>query len=339
MKKIDIAIIGATGIVGQQLLELLAERRFPVGHLYLLASERSIGEEIFFRKKSYQVESLANFDFTKSKLVFCCAANDIAAEFVPLAAAAGNIVIDKSAYFRHDPAVPLVIPEVNGALLQHLPKKIIASPNCSTIPIVMALKPLHDAVGIARVNIATYQSVSGSGKGGVQELAEQTQQLLAGKPITPKVYARQIAFNLLPQIDVVEQNGYTREEMKVVEETKKILADETIAINPTAVRVPVFYGHAAAVHVETRKKLTLAEAMTLFTHSPNLHVLSTESDFPPTPTDDAAGKDDVFIGRIREDISHPQGIDFWVVTDNIRKGAALNAVHIAEELIKLRMIG
>lgn len=329
----DIAIAGATGVVGTMLLSILEERQFPVNKIYFLASHRSAGESIEFKNKPYLVEDIAVFDFSKTQICFFCTGNDISAEYAPKAAALGNVVIDKSSYFRYDPEVPLIVPEVNENAIDYFRKKnIIANPNCSTIPVVVALKPIYDAVGISRINIATYQSVSGSGKQGVEELAEQTAQVLNGKPIKHKVYPQQIAFNVIPHIDDFQENGYTKEEMKVVWETQKILGDASVRVNPTAVRVPVFYGHSAAVHIETNEKITAKKAIELIKKMPGVKVNT--SDFPySTPVKDAAGNDFIYVGRIREDISCDNGLNFWVVSDNLRKGAALNAVQIAERLI------
>ncbi len=334
MKKYNIAIVGATGLVGSTVLSILDQRQFPIENLYLLASHRSAGDDIVFQNKSYLVEDLEHFDFSKTQISFFCTSNEISAEYAPKAAAFGNIVIDKSSHFRYDKEVPLIVPEVNESALCHFKNKnIIANPNCNTIPLVMALKPIHDCVGIARMNIATYQSVSGGGKDAVTELAEQSVELLNGRPAKFKVFPQQIAFNVLPHIDEFEENGYTREEMKIIWETHKILEDNTIAINPTAVRVPVFYGHSAAVHIETRNKLTVKHALELLANAPGVK-LSNGGKYPyPTPAHDAAGDDLVHVGRVREDPSHSRGLNFWVVTDNIRKGAALNAIQIAEKLL------
>jgi aspartate-semialdehyde dehydrogenase len=332
-KSYNIAVVGATGMVGTSLLTLLAERKFPVKNIFLLASANSAGEVLEFAGQSKMVLDLADFDFSQTEISFFCAGNEISASYASKATAAGNVVIDKSSYFRNDPQVPLIVPEVNlQALGQYKNKNIIANPNCSTIPLVMVLKPIYDAVGLARVNIATYQSVSGSGKEGINELAQQTALLLNGKKIKPKVYSQQIAFNIIPQIDELQENGYTLEEMKVIWETQKILADTTVAVNPTAVRVPVFFGHAAAVHLETKEKITASEATKLLANMPGVKISKGKNNYS-TPVRDAAGKDEVYVGRIREDLSHEFGLDLWVVTDNIRKGAALNAVQIAEALI------
>lgn len=330
----NIAVVGATGIVGSTLLDILAERKFPIEKLYLLASHRSAGEIIDFKDNPYVVQNIEHFDFSQTEISFFCVNNEIAAEYAPKAAELGNVVIDKSSHFRYDPEVPLVVPEVNeSAIADFKNKQIIASPNCSTIPVVVALKPIYDKVGISRVNITTFQSVSGSGREGVTELAEETVKLLSGQPIKPKIYSQQIAFNVLPQIDSFQENGYTREEMKIVWETQKILNDATLAINPTAVRVPVFYGHSASVNIETKKKINESDVTKLLKKAPSIELSKQKHDFP-TPVRDAAGKDAVYVGRVREDISLENGINFWVVTDNLRKGAALNAIQIAEILIK-----
>jgi len=289
-----------------------------------------------FNNKAYLVENIANFDFTQTQLCFFCASNDISAEYAPKAASLGNIIIDKSSFFRYDPDVPLVVPEVNPYALkkENIKKNIIASPNCNTIPLVMALKPIYDAVGITRINIATYQAVSGTGKEAINELVEQAGKCLSGQPIKTKVYPQQIAFNVLPHCDSFEDNGYTKEEMKIVWETQKIFGDESIAINPTAVRVPVFYGHSAAVHLETRKKMSIPHVIKLLKAAPGIKL--NVGKFPySTPVEDAAGEDAVYVGRIRQDISLDTGLDLWIVADNLRKGAALNAIQIAEKLIEM----
>lgn len=334
MKTYPIAVVGATGLVGTTLLALLAERQFPVSNLYLLASEQSAGQKIHFAGRDYLIQDLVEFDFSQTKFAFFCVDKELAAKYAPLAAAAGNIVIDKSYYFRNDADVPLIVPEVNLADLSHYQKKnIIACPNCNTIPVAVALKPIYDAVGIERINIATYQSVSGTGKNAIHELTEQTKQLLNNQPIQPKVYQQQIAFNVLPHIDDFQENGYTREEMKIVWEMRKIFNDNNLAINPTAVRVPVYCGHAASIHLETKEKITTAQAEKLFLQAPGVELMTGKYPYP-TPVKDAAGKDPVYVGRIREDISHPRGLNLWVVADNLRKGAALNSTQIAETLIK-----
>lgn len=332
--KFNVAVVGATGVVGSTVLEILAERKFPVDQIFLLGSKRSAGEVLSFKNKSVMVEDLTTFDFSQVKIAFFCTANAISAEYAPKAAAQGAVVIDKSSHFRYDKDVPLIVPEVNeDAVKQFSKKNIIANPNCSTIPIVVALKPIYDAVGISRINVATYQSVSGSGKEGITTLAEETANLLNGRSIEPKLYPQQIAFNVMPHCDEFMENGYTREEMKIVWETQKILNDEKILVNPTAVRVPVFYGHSAAVHVETNEKISAKQAIELLKKAPGVEL--TLGKYPySTPVQDATGADAVFVGRIREDLSHKNGLDMWVVADNLRKGAALNAIQIAEVLVK-----
>lgn len=334
MQNPAIAIVGATGLVGSTLLNLLAERNFPLRKLYLVASQQSQGQQIKFRDELITVEELSSFDFSQTHLSFFCVSNALAEKYVPLAAACGNIVIDKSYFYRRHNDVPLIIPEVNlSALADYKKLNIIANPNCNTIPIAVGVKPIYDAVGIARMNIATYQSVSGTGKDAVAELTAQTKQWVANEPILSKVYSQQIAFNVLPHIDDFQENGYTREEMKIVWEIQKIFADATLAINPTAVRVPVFCGHAASVHIETKDKMTAKEAIQLLQHSPGIQLITGKYPYA-TPIQDAAGKDFVYVGRVREDISHPRGLNLWIVSDNLRKGAALNAVQIAEHLLK-----
>ncbi len=330
----NVAIVGATGVVGSTILSILEERKFPINKIFLLASSRSAGEKRTFKGESHTIEDISQFDFSQTTLCFFCTGNDISAEYAPKAAAAGNIVLDKSSHFRYETNVPLVVPEVNEhAISGYRETNIIANPNCNTIPIVVALKPIYDAVGLARINIATYQSVSGTGKDAITELTEQTTQILNKQPINPKVYPQQIAFNVLPHIDHFEENGYTREEMKIVWEMQKIFNDDSIAINPTAVRVPVFCGHSAAVHIETKDKITTQQAISLLENAPGVKLITGK--FPyPTPVLDASGNDFVYVGRVRDDLSHPLGLNLWVVADNLRKGAALNAVQVAEKLVR-----
>ena len=264
--------------------------------------------------------------------------NAVALEYAPRAAESGCIVIDNSSAFRYEADVPLIVPEVNpSALEEYRQRNIIANPNCSTIQMVVALKPIYDAVGITRINVTTYQSVSGAGRAGLEELAQQTQQVLNAQPLGQSVFPRQIAFNIIPHIDTFQDNGYTREEMKMVWETQKILADDTLLINPTAVRVPVFFGHSEAIHIETRAKISAQEVYDLLRDAPGILVTDLDEVAKyPTPVMKQSLTDAVYVGRIREDISHPHGINLWVVADNVRKGAALNAVEIAEILIKTR---
>jgi len=335
-RRVNVAVVGATGAVGEAMIEILAERNFPVGELALLASERSEGKVVRFAGKSVRVARLDRFDFVGTEIGLFSAGAAISKEHAPRAAAAGCVVIDNTSQFRYDADIPLIVPEVNpGALAGYRNRGIIANPNCSTIQMVVALKPIHDAVGIERINVTTYQSVSGAGAKGIRELAGQTADLLNAKPIQPKAFTRQIAFNVIPHIDVFQDNGYTKEEMKMVWETRKILCDESILVNPTCVRVPVFYGHSEAVHVETRKKISAHEARELLRKAPGIAIIDErENGGYPTAVADAAGNDAVYVGRIREDISHPRGLDLWVVADNVRKGAALNSVQIAELLLK-----
>jgi aspartate-semialdehyde dehydrogenase len=336
MKQVNVAVVGATGAVGEAMIEILAERDFPVGQLHLLASERSDGKTVRFGGRSVRVKRLDRFDFEGVEIAFFSAGSSVSAEFAPKAAAAGCVVIDNTSQFRYDHDVPLVVPEVNPhAIGQRLGRGIIANPNCSTIQMVVALKPIHDAVGIERINVATYQSVSGAGAKGISELASQTADLLNAKPIEPKVFTRQIAFNVIPHIDVFQENGYTKEEMKMVWETRKIMEAPDLLVNPTCVRVPVFYGHSEAVHIETRDKITVAQARVLLAKAPGVELFDERKNGGyPTAVVDAAGHDAVWVGRIREDISHPRGLDLWIVSDNVRKGAALNSVQIAELLLK-----
>ncbi|GIX21379.1 MAG: aspartate-semialdehyde dehydrogenase [Gammaproteobacteria bacterium] len=335
-EKIDVAVVGATGVVGQTMLSILAERRFPVGRVYALASERSVGKRVPFGDRQLVVESLEDFDFGKVQIALFSPGAAVSAVWAPRAAEAGCVVIDNTSQFRYEPDIPLVVPEVNPEALAGFRKRnIIANPNCSTIQMVVALKPIYDAVGIERINVATYQAVSGTGKDAIDELASQTAALLNGKPIEPKVYPKQIAFNVLPHIDRFMDNGYTKEEMKMVWETRKIMGDESIQVNPTTVRVPVFYGHSEAVHIETREKIGADAVRELLRRAPGVEVIDERRDGGyPTAVTEAAARDAVFVGRIREDISHPRGINLWIVADNVRKGAALNSVQIAERLLE-----
>ena len=335
MKPVNVAGVGATGAVGEAMIEILESREFPVDTLYPLASSRSVGKSVQFRGKHHSVQDLSTFDFSKTPIGLFSAGGDISAEFAPIAAAAGCVVIDNTSHFRRDTDIPLVIPEVNRRAIEgYTQRGIIANPNCSTIGMLVALKPLYDAVGIERINVATYQAVSGTGKAAIEELAGQTARLLNGKAPEPEVYPKQIAFNVLPHIDQFQDNGYTREEMKMVWETQKILDDPDILVNPTCVRVPVFFGHAEAVHIETSEPITAESATALLEAAEGVAVLDDRVDGGyPTPVTEAAGADPVFVGRVRADISHPRGLNLWVVADNVRKGAALNSVQIAEVLL------
>jgi len=335
-KQYNVAVVGATGAVGETMISILEERNFPVNKLFPLASERSAGKRIQFKGKSVTVQNLADFDFSQVEIGLFSAGGSISKEYAPKAAEAGCIVIDNTSEFRLDDDIPLVVPEVNPhAIAEYKNRNIIANPNCSTIQMLVALKPIYDAVGITRINVATYQAVSGTGKEAIEELAGQTAALLNLKEIKTEVYPKQIAFNALPQIDVFMDNGYTREEMKMVWETQKIFEDREITVNPTAVRVPVFFGHSEAIHIETKEKITTLMARDLLENAPGVTLMDErKAGGYPTAVTEAAGKDPVWVGRIREDISHPKGLDLWVVADNVRKGAALNSVQIAELLIE-----
>ena len=335
VRRVNVAIAGATGAVGGALIEILEERNFPVDRLHLLASERSCGKRLQFRGKSVPVRRLDEFDFSQADMGLFSAGGAISQEFAPKAAAAGCVVIDNTSAFRYCDDVPLIVPEVNAQRIgEYANRNIIANPNCSTIQMVVALKPIYDAVGIERINVATYQAVSGAGRGGLRELAGQTANLLNGKCIEPGVMPVQIAFNAIPQIDAFQDNGYTKEEMKMVWETRKILQDDAIQVNPTCVRIPVFYGHSEAVHIETREPITAARATAVLAAAPGVTVCDQRTPGGyPTAVGEAAGADAVYVGRIRKDISHPRGLNLWVVSDNVRKGAALNSVQIAEALL------
>jgi len=335
-KKYDVAIVGATGAVGEALISILDERNFPINNLYPLASKRSAGNKVNCQGKSWLVEDLDAFDFSKVQIGLFSAGGDISAKYAPIATATGCVVIDNTSHFRRDKDVPLVVPEVNPhAIADYTNRNIIANPNCSTIQMLVALKPIYDAVGIERINVATYQAVSGSGKEAITELTNQTANLLNGKDIEVEVYPKQIAFNAIPHIDVFQDNGYTKEEMKMVWETQKIFEDENLLVNPTAVRIPVVYGHSEAVHIETKRKITAKDARDLLEKADGVIVMDDRSDGGyATPFAEATNKDATFVSRIREDISHERGLNLWVVSDNIRKGAALNTIQIAEILIK-----
>jgi aspartate-semialdehyde dehydrogenase len=333
---VNVAVVGATGIVGEALLEILAERDFPIGQLYALASERSVGKTVQFGRQEVVCDDLATHDFSATDIALFSAGGSVSAEYAPRAAAAGCVVIDNTSHFRMDEDIPLIVPEVNpAAIANYKVRNIIANPNCSTIQMLVALKPIYDAVGIERINVATYQAVSGAGRSAVERLAAQTATLLNGRPLEIEGDEKQIAFNAIPHIDVFEPNGYTREEMKMVWETRKILADESIQVNPTAVRIPAFIGHSEAVHLETRDPVTAQQVRELLEAAPGVEVLNEEEmGGYPTAVTEASGTDPVYVGRIREDISHDRGIDLWVVADNVRKGAALNSVQIAEILVR-----
>jgi len=333
MRDYNVAVVGATGAVGNEMIKVLEQRNFPVKKLTLLASNRSMGKELTFHGKSIPVEVLTENSFSGIEIGLFSAGGSVSEKFAPLAAAAGCVVIDNTSAFRMVPDIPLVVPEVNPeAIALYKNRGIIANPNCSTIQMVVALKPIHDAAGIKRIVVSTYQAVSGTGKKAIEELSLQTQALMSFKEPVVKVYPHRIAFNCLPHIDVFLDNGYTKEEMKMVNETKKILSDQSIRVTATAVRVPVFYSHSESINIETEKKLTAGQVRELLSRAPGV-VVTDNPGFKEYPLAiDAAGKDETFVGRIREDESIPNGINLWVVSDNIRKGAALNAVQIAEIL-------
>ena len=337
-KKYDVCILGATGAVGDVLVSILEQRNFPVGKLYPLASSRTAGSKVTFRGEEITVLDVEGFDFSKARIGLFSAGGSVSAKYAPIAAAAGCVVIDNTAHFRYDDDIPLVVPEVNPhAIAQYKNRGIIANPNCSTIQMVVALKPIYDAVGIERINVATYQAVSGTGKEAIEELADQTRALFNQQDVKVEVYPKRIAFNVLPQIDVFMDNGYTKEEMKMVWETRKIMGDDSIMVNPTAVRVPVFYGHSEAVHIETRKKISADDARALLEKAPGVQVMDKREPGGYPTAIEAAGQDATMVGRIREDVSHPRGLNLWVVSDNLRKGAALNSIQIAEILIEKYM--
>lgn len=333
IKEPKIAVVGASGAVGEAMLSILAERGYPAKRITVLASERSAGNLVDYGDKQLAIEVLADFDFAEIDYALFSAGGSVSKEHAPRAAAAGAVVIDNTSAFRYDDDIPLVVPEVNAHALQDITTgAIIANPNCSTIQMVVALAPIHRAVGITRINVATYQSVSGAGRRGLHELATQTAQRLNFQDIEVSKFAQPIAFNLLPQIDELLDNGYSREEMKMLWETQKIFEDSEVLVNATAVRVPVFYGHAEAVHLETREPIGLDEVRKLLQAAPGVELVEGQGMIHATPVTHAAGKDPVYVSRLRRDLSHPNGIDLWVVADNIRKGAALNAVQIMQWL-------
>jgi aspartate-semialdehyde dehydrogenase len=335
MRKYHVAVVGATGAVGNEMISILEERDFPVGMITLLASERSLGKELNFRGRPTPVQVLGENSFTGIEVGLFSAGGSISQKFAPIAARAGCVVIDNTSAFRMDPDVPLVVPEVNPKDIgDYVKKGIIANPNCSTIQMVVALKPIHDAAKIRRVVVSTYQAVSGTGKKAMDELMHQTGDVLNFKEPRKEVYPHQIAFNCLPHIDVFLENGYTREEMKMVLETKKIMGDPSIAVTATTVRVPVFRGHSESVNIETERKISAEDVRRLLLAAPGIKLVDDPGKREYPMPIDAAGKDLTLVGRIREDESIPKGINLWVVSDNLRKGAALNAVQIAEILIR-----
>ncbi len=334
-EKYNVVVAGATGAVGNEMVSILEERNFPVGQLKLLASTRGAGTKMEFRGKEYTVEVMEENSFEGMDIGLFSPGGPVSQKFAPIAARAGCVVIDNTSAFRMDPEVPLVVPEVNAhAIAGYYKKNIIANPNCSTIQMVVVLKPIHDVARIKRVVVSTYQSVSGTGRRAIKELESQVLAIYNQQEIKREVYPHQIAFNCLPHIDVFLENGYTKEEMKMVNETKKIMEDDSIRVTATTVRVPVFYGHSESVNIETEKKITAQEVREILSKAPGVVVVDNPAKAEYPLAIDAAGKDETFVGRIREDESIPNGINLWIVADNIRKGAALNAVQIAEILIQ-----
>lgn len=335
-KRWNVAVLGATGLVGGNMLSILEQRNFPVGELFPLASANSVGKTIRFKGKDIPVLDVETFDFSKAQVGLFSAGASVSKVHAVRAGQAGCVVVDNTSQFRYQDDIPLVVTEVNPhAIAGYKKHNIVANPNCSTMQMLVALKPLHDAAGIERINVATYQSVSGGGQKAIDELRSQTETLLKGGSVTPKVIAKQIAFNCVPQIDVFLDNGYTKEEMKMFWETQKILEDDTIRVNATAVRVPVFVGHSEAVNIETKRKLSAAQAREILSRAPGVVVVDERKPGGyPTQVTEGAGTDPVYVGRIRDDISHERGLNLWIVSDNVRKGAALNSVQIAEILVK-----
>ena len=333
MKGLNIAVCGATGAVGRQMVLCLEERSFPAENLTLLASEKSEGKTVNYGSKELIVQKTTSESFNDIDIAVFSAGAEASKEFAPIAAANGSVVIDNSSAWRMDPEVPLVVPEVNSdAIADYRNKGIIANPNCSTIQMLVAIAPIHRQVGIERIVVSTYQAVSGTGQKGIQELERQTADLMNCKPVKNEIYPHRIAFNVLPHIDVFLDNGYTNEEMKMVRETRKILSDDSIMITATAVRVPVFFGHSESVNLTLKSHLSASEARKILSESDGIKVVDDPAKNKYPLASDAAGQDLTLVGRIREDISQPNGLDMWIVADNVRKGAATNAIQIAEKL-------
>ncbi len=333
-----LAILGATGLVGETLLDLLEGSSVGADQLVLLASERSAGRSYTFKGSAIIVRDVADFDFSKADFAIFSAGKEAAAHYAPIAIARGCTVVDNSSEFRYQDSIPLIIPEVNGYLLQQdLLGKIISNPNCSTIQMLVALKPIYDAVGIKTINVATYQAVSGQGKEAMAELMAQSQAVLAGREVLVRSFATQMAFNTLPEIDKPEANGYTREEMKMVWETQKIFSDPDLLVNPTAVRVPVFNGHSLALHIETKAPISVEQAHELLQQAEGIELVPyTQAGKFPTSAIDADGEEKVLVGRVRQHLATDQGLNLWVVADNLRKGAALNAWQIVQQLLRIK---
>jgi len=338
-KKLNIAVVGATGAVGETMLSILSEYGYGGENVHALASDKSLGKTVELGHRSLAVEVLDDYDFAGTDFALFSAGGGISLQHAPRAAEAGCTVIDNTSAFRRDPEIPLIVPEINGDLLENLPAgSIIANPNCSTIQMLIAIAPIHAIAGLERINVSTYQSVSGAGSKGLEELARQTMDRLSFKDVKPSVFAQPIAFNAIPVIDSMQENDYTREEMKLHWETCKILRDDSIGVNATAVRIPVFYGHSEAVHLETSRDVSMAAVREALQQAPGL-VLVDDSDpkAQVTAVTHAAGKDEVFVSRLRRDHTHPRGINMWVVGDNVRKGAALNAVQIMKMMVTGKM--
>ena len=333
---VNVAVVGATGLVGEALCRILAQREFPVGEFFPLASERSVGKRVALGDRHVPVIDLAQFDFSRADVALFSAGASVSKVYAPRAAAAGCVVVDNTSFFRNDPDIPLVVPEVNpDALAEWDTRRIIANPNCSTIQMMVALKPLHDAARIRRIDVATYQSVSGAGRSGIESLAGQAARLLNGRDLELADGEARIAFNAWPHIDEFQDNGYSREEMKMVWESQKILGDATIIVNPTAVRVPVFYGHSEAVSIETERKISATEAHELLRAAAGVEVLDAHAfGGYPTAALEGVDTDAVYVGRVREWLDGGNGLNLWIVADNVRKGAALNTVQIAEILVE-----
>lgn len=341
-ERYNVAVVGATGAVGQKIIETLEQRDFPVAELRLLASPRSVGQQVQFKGQTYTVEEARPEAFEGIDFALFSAGGSVSEKLAPEAVERGAVVIDNTSAFRMVPEVPLVVPEVNPHMIsQH--RGIIANPNCSTIQMVAALKPLYDAYGIDRIIVSTYQAVSGAGQKGVDDLMQQTRAIVAGEKPEPKVLPvsslpkkHQMAFNVVPQIDVFEENGFSKEEMKMVNETRKIFGDQEIQVTPTAVRVPVLYGHSEAVYIETKSSFELEEVRQLLEQAPGIQVIDNlgEQEYPTAVS--TANTLDVYVGRIRRDLFHPRGLNLWIVSDNVLKGAAWNAVQIAEYMVKTR---
>jgi len=335
-KKYNIAVVGATGAVGKMMIQILLERNFPIKKLYLLASKKSEGKKLKINGEEYLITSLDDFDFKDTDIALFSAGGEISKKYASVATKNNTIVIDNTSFFRYEKNIPLIVPEVNGdEISKYNETGIIANPNCSTIQMLVAIKPIHDVCKIKRINVCTYQAVSGSGSLAIEELKDQVLAYTNNKDIKSNVYPKQIAFNVIPQIDKFMDNGYTKEEMKMVWETKKIL-DNSIEVNPTTVRVPVFYGHSEAVHLELAQKITANKVKDIFMDNSNDVVLIDEHKDGgyPCAANECEDSNDVFVGRVSEDISIPNGINLWVVSNNIRKGAAYNSIQIAELLIK-----